>query len=566
MAQHPQFHITPQFGWMNDPNGMFQHGALYHVFFQYNPAAAVWGAPAWGHVVSSDLAHWQRLPVALQPDTVYDDDGVFSGSVTVVDGTPILLYTGVTNFTELGYYYQTQALATPSPLAPSDPDPLLMHWTKAPQNPIVPAVPPGGTHRQFRDPTSMWQQDGLWYTAIGGQLDCSGTAMMFSSPSGFLNWTYVGLLASQVGSDSSAKCLPAANGEGCDQAGAGCRSWECPDFFTVQGLVGRYALKWSDQVTGRSPFGVDWYVLGDAPTSYDASGASSNSAGLFTANTQGVAYAPRALDYGAVYASKSFKLDDGRQLMMSWVLETSVGCTEQCTKGTAFTNASGWQGVQTIPRVVTYDAALDELVFYPIVEVEQLRQETLYQGNITLDQAHDSYAIPFTNSSNDGRQLDIVLKITLQPAPPAAAPGSTSAFETGIILTHDSLTSTSVLLKGSMGQSNSGVWTVNSLGMFVNKALTGGATNVTYQGGWEGGAVSLPEGGLALDGLKMRVLVDHSLLEVFASDGRGRIASRIYPLSVDSWTVSLFATLQSAASVRVEAAVFAMESCWVGSV
>lgn len=38
-AQHPQFHITPQFGWMNDPNGMFQLGALYHVFFQYNPAA-----------------------------------------------------------------------------------------------------------------------------------------------------------------------------------------------------------------------------------------------------------------------------------------------------------------------------------------------------------------------------------------------------------------------------------------------------------------------------------------------------------------------------------------------
>lgn len=39
LAQHPQFHITPQSGWMNDPNGMFQLGALYHVFFQYNPAA-----------------------------------------------------------------------------------------------------------------------------------------------------------------------------------------------------------------------------------------------------------------------------------------------------------------------------------------------------------------------------------------------------------------------------------------------------------------------------------------------------------------------------------------------
>lgn len=92
-------------------------------------------------------------------------------------------------------------------------------------------------------------QDGLWYTAVGGQLDCSGSAMLFSSPPGFVNWTYAGLLASQVGSDSTAECRPsAANTEGCDQAGAGCRSWECPDFFTVPGLVGRHALKWSDQV------------------------------------------------------------------------------------------------------------------------------------------------------------------------------------------------------------------------------------------------------------------------------------------------------------------------------
>ena len=42
----------------------------------------------------------------------------------------------------------------------------------------------------------------------------------------------------------------------------------------------------------------------------------------------------------AVYASKSFELDDGRQLMMNWVFETSVGCSGQCSAGTAFTNAS----------------------------------------------------------------------------------------------------------------------------------------------------------------------------------------------------------------------------------
>lgn len=42
--------------------------------------------------------------------------------------------------------------------------------------------------------------------------------------------------------------------------------------------------------------------------------------------------------------------------------------------------------MQTVPRVVTYDAELNELVFYPIVEVEQLRREVLYQGSVTLNQ------------------------------------------------------------------------------------------------------------------------------------------------------------------------------------
>ena len=181
-------------------------------------------------------------------------------------------------------------------------------------------------------------------------------------------------------------------------------------------------------------------------------------------------------------------------------------------------------------------------------------------------QTTSSVPIPFTNGSNDGRQLDIVLNITLQPPSAASDIASNSTFETGIMLNHDSITSTRVLLNGTISQSNSSAWTVNSLDVIVNRTLTGGATNVTFQGGFEGGAVSLPSGGLALDDLRLRVLVDHSLLEVFANDGRGRIASRIYPLSSDNWTASLFATLQSSASVTVEAAVYAMDSCWVASV
>jgi len=62
---------------------------------QWNPKEALWGAPYWGHVVSSDRVFWKRLPPALVPDTKYDMDGVFSGSAGFQeDGTPIFFYTG----------------------------------------------------------------------------------------------------------------------------------------------------------------------------------------------------------------------------------------------------------------------------------------------------------------------------------------------------------------------------------------------------------------------------------------------------------------------------------------
>ncbi|KAF5825722.1 hypothetical protein DUNSADRAFT_7334 [Dunaliella salina] len=42
----PSFHLTPEYGWMNDPNGMFQApNGMTHAFFQLNPVAPVWGSP-----------------------------------------------------------------------------------------------------------------------------------------------------------------------------------------------------------------------------------------------------------------------------------------------------------------------------------------------------------------------------------------------------------------------------------------------------------------------------------------------------------------------------------------
>ena len=81
---------------MNDPDGPIYWNGHYHMFFQYNPNAAVWGDMHWAHAVSPDLVHWKHLPVALAPTPDGpDQEGCFSGIAVIRDGTAAILYTGV---------------------------------------------------------------------------------------------------------------------------------------------------------------------------------------------------------------------------------------------------------------------------------------------------------------------------------------------------------------------------------------------------------------------------------------------------------------------------------------
>lgn len=107
--EKPLFHVTPEAGWMNDPNGFSVYQGKVHLFYQFYPYKTEWGPMHWGHQVTEDLLKWEAYPVAMAPDQDYDHIGCFSGSAVEADGKHVLLYTGVSQ--KDGKEIQNQCIA-----------------------------------------------------------------------------------------------------------------------------------------------------------------------------------------------------------------------------------------------------------------------------------------------------------------------------------------------------------------------------------------------------------------------------------------------------------------------
>lgn len=71
-----QVHYSVPTGWSNDPNGLIFANGVYHLYYQYNPEDATFGPMHWGHAQSTDLIHWETLPIAIHP---YEKGVIFSG-------------------------------------------------------------------------------------------------------------------------------------------------------------------------------------------------------------------------------------------------------------------------------------------------------------------------------------------------------------------------------------------------------------------------------------------------------------------------------------------------------
>ncbi len=154
----PEFHFTPNAGWINDPNGLVYLDGEYHLFYQHHPSSTVWGPMHWGHAVSRDLVQWEELPVALAPD---DIGAIFSGSAVLDKSNSAgfganAMIAIFTHHSDSSGVKQRQSLAFSTDRGRT--------WTKYAGNPVL--VPPND-EKDFRDPKVFWHESGgHWVMAL----------------------------------------------------------------------------------------------------------------------------------------------------------------------------------------------------------------------------------------------------------------------------------------------------------------------------------------------------------------------------------------------------------------
>lgn len=193
--------MTPNQGWMNDPNGLVHFNEQFHQFYQYYPDDTVWGPMHWGHKVSRDLIHWQELAPALYPD---ESGMCFSGSAIVdwnnvsglfEDGRPGLLafYTSflqpsviLDNGESIENPIQQQSLAYSQDGNT---------WTKYKSG--APIIPARG-NPDFRDPKVFWHQESEAWVMV---VSC-GQHIEFYRSRDLLEWRLVSEFGYRQGAHS----------------------------------------------------------------------------------------------------------------------------------------------------------------------------------------------------------------------------------------------------------------------------------------------------------------------------------------------------------------------------
>ena len=323
----PIFHITGEKGWINDPNGFSFFQGKYHIFFQHHPYSNVWGPMHWGHVVSSDLLHFEYLPIALTPGDPYDKNGCFSGSALVKDDTLYLVYTGFILVPENEEHnQQIQCLA-------SSKDGI--HFEKHGVIISSEQLPSGYKTTDFRDP-KVFEKDGTFYLlACSRKKEGHGSILLFRSKD-LKNWEFLNDILTH---DSEGEMI------------------ECVDYDKDLNL-----LLYSEQ---NFPSESE-HCLNVHACEYEV--------GHFDSSWKFISQGEKTLlDYGFdFYAAQCANQN---QFENAAVLTAWASCPDYTYPPT---DEEGWANLLTLPRVLTIEDG--KLMQRPVPAAKELRGELLFEA------------------------------------------------------------------------------------------------------------------------------------------------------------------------------------------
>lgn len=327
----PAYHFSPQYGWMNDPNGMVYYNGEYHLFFQSNPYGSRWANMHWGHAISSNLVKWEYKPTALAPDSI---GSIFSGSAVVDKNNTA----GFGKDAIVAIYTSAGALQTQSLAYSLDKG---RTFTKYEHNPVLsdPKI------ADFRDPKVFWhQKTNQWIMSLA-----TSQTITFYGSKNLKEWNKLSEFGEGIGNHDGV--------------------WECPDLFP---------LKYNGQ--------VKWVLL----VSINPGGPNGGSATqYFIGDFDGKSFNPDMtipypvwLDYGRDnYAGVTWNNipdADGRRLFIGWMNNWDYA---------NFVPTLNFRSAMTLPRELKLANNGKHVVLsnYPVHELESLRSETVLLENISTD-------------------------------------------------------------------------------------------------------------------------------------------------------------------------------------
>lgn len=294
----PQFHLTPEMGWMNDPNGLVYYDGEYHMFYQYNPQRVDFPEPQhWGHAVSTDMLHWKHLEPALYPD---DGGFMFSGCCVIdTNNTAGFGYNAmIAMYTRHNNDREEQCIAYSLDRGRT--------FTKYAGNPVIAStLAPNNDPHNFRDPKVIWDDErSRWVVCIAG-----GNQVVFYYSNNLKDWTYLSNFIRVAGSGVV----------------------ECTNFAKIKSDDGKtkWVLMLSSQGAPQGGGGIQCYVGDFDGTTFKADDS----------NT------PQWLDYGRDYYASTIYTNcpDNNVYICGWITEF----------GGATLQSYPFRGIQSILKKMT---------------------------------------------------------------------------------------------------------------------------------------------------------------------------------------------------------------------